>query len=229
MAGWLKGQQDKVPKARRADKIWNVDGTQHHATWHRALAGLRMPASADGPGFTPAGLRGGGASEHYLVHRDVQGLRRRGRWTQVTTLDRYLQEGVLLLAQHGLSETTKRMAALAVNVFRRPLLALPEPAERPLLALAPAERPLLACAACSGNNKTHGGVSGQCVSRPTTTPIVLRKGEGRRRAGDRCHLPLNAPPAPGAGLGPTPPLSDRVRGPPTASRGGEKGAHRMPR
>eukprot|EP00971_Amphidinium_carterae_P327603 6459045-Amphidinium_carterae.1 len=50
--------------------------------WHRGLV-------SHGP-WKPSGLRRGGATEHDLPHRDVQGLRRRGRWTQLTTLDRYL-------------------------------------------------------------------------------------------------------------------------------------------
>ena len=70
--------------------------------------------------WQPAGLRGGGATEHFLRHQDVQGPRRRGRWTQLTTLDRYLQEGVLLLAHR--TEEAKRLrhlAHLGAAFFRR--------------------------------------------------------------------------------------------------------------
>ena len=82
--------------------------------WHEALNALQCADLH----WQPAGLRGG--TEHFLRHRDVQGLRRRGRWTQLATLDRYLQEGVLLLAQR--TEEAKRLrhlAHLGAAFFRR--------------------------------------------------------------------------------------------------------------
>ena len=84
-----------------------TDGAEFRNLWHEALNALQCADLH----WQPAGLRGGGATEHFLRHRDVQGLRRRGRWTQLATLDRYLQEGVLLLAQR--TEEAKRLRHLA--------------------------------------------------------------------------------------------------------------------
>ena len=43
-------------------------------------------------GWMLAGLRGGGATDFYLWTMGVMSLRRRGRWAQLSTVDRYVQE-----------------------------------------------------------------------------------------------------------------------------------------
>ena len=64
------------------------------------------------------GLRGGGATDHWLQYRDLPQLRRRGRWTSGRTLERYIyiyiQEGTFLFHQNQLSkEVADRLSALA--------------------------------------------------------------------------------------------------------------------
>ena len=68
-----------------------------------------------------------GATEHFLMHRDVLGLRRRGRWTQLSTLDRYLQEGVLLTSARALPDRVRRLAQLAVLLLQGPAFMPPPP------------------------------------------------------------------------------------------------------
>ena len=111
--GWVLSG---VPAINREQRLWRRTGADFRTPWHKALNALQC----DDLHWQPAGLRGGGATEHFLRHWDVQGRRRRGRWTQLTTLDRYLQEGVLQLAQR--TEEAKRLRHLAhleAAFFRR--------------------------------------------------------------------------------------------------------------
>ena len=69
--------------------------------------------------FTVGGLRGGGATEHFLKHQNVPLLMRRGRWTQLNTLDRYLRGGVaaLFTDDDSLAREQIRMLALLASRF----------------------------------------------------------------------------------------------------------------
>eukprot|EP00971_Amphidinium_carterae_P233730 4638304-Amphidinium_carterae.1 len=62
------------------------------------LAQLGLPAR-----FTPAGMRAGGATHHFLVHQDIPRLRRRGRWQQEKTLEHYLHEVIYAMEMAKLS------------------------------------------------------------------------------------------------------------------------------
>ena len=95
--GWVLSG---VPAINR--ELWRRTGADFQNLWHKALNALQC----DDLHYQPAGLRGGGATEHFLRHPDVQGLRRRGRWTQLTTLDRCLQEGAATCAAHRGSQAT---------------------------------------------------------------------------------------------------------------------------
>jgi len=78
-----------VPPPWRGARIWRGPDYRfatHFAGWCRAL-GL------GDAGVTPAGLRGGGATDYWISCRNVPAVRRRGRWTSERTLERYLQEG----------------------------------------------------------------------------------------------------------------------------------------
>jgi len=99
-----------VPAAARSQPLWMESAADHLRTWREGLRAI----GATEHEWVPAGLRGGGATEHYLRHRDLFELRRRGRWTQLTTLDRYLQEGALLLSSRTVSDQyIQQLAALA--------------------------------------------------------------------------------------------------------------------
>ena len=63
--------------------------------------------------YTLRGLRGGGATDHWLQCRDLPPLRRRGRWTSARNLERNIQEGTFLLHQNHLSKVVAdRLSAL---------------------------------------------------------------------------------------------------------------------
>eukprot|EP00971_Amphidinium_carterae_P222966 4424332-Amphidinium_carterae.1 len=73
--------------------MWDRKPEEFWTMWHRSgRCGIEAFWPSEfhtGPGNKSSGLTGGGATEHYLHYRDLQGLRRRGRWTQLTTIDRY--------------------------------------------------------------------------------------------------------------------------------------------
>jgi hypothetical protein len=48
--------------------------------------------------YLPGGLRGGGATFHYLTHRNIPELQRRGRWLSVRTLEHYIQIAMPFIA-----------------------------------------------------------------------------------------------------------------------------------
>ena len=58
-------------------RLWRRTGADFRNLWHKALNALQC----DDLHWQPAGFRGGGATEHFLRHRE----RRRGRWAQLTT------------------------------------------------------------------------------------------------------------------------------------------------
>ena len=67
--------------------------------------------------FSWSGLRAGGATEFWIRRQNLGALRRRGRWSNSKTLERYVQEGVVL--QYSLNvptpvqETLDRLCELA--------------------------------------------------------------------------------------------------------------------
>lgn len=69
-------------------ELWPPGVGQILPVWKRALQLMRIEDSE----YTPAGLRGGGATDLYLQTGDVPSLRRHGRWAPERTLERYLQE-----------------------------------------------------------------------------------------------------------------------------------------
>jgi hypothetical protein len=68
-------------------------------------------------GFSLHGLRGGGATQHWLIYHDVLRLQRLGRWCSDTSLNSYIQIQAALLGSTGWSpETTKRIASYACRI-----------------------------------------------------------------------------------------------------------------
>jgi len=99
-------------------RIWA--GADHE--YFRIFVGVARDLGLASLHLTPGGLRGGGATDHWLRRRDVQALRRRGRWTNVKTLERYVQEGASQLQQqqslpNAAAARLDSLAALAPAFF----------------------------------------------------------------------------------------------------------------
>jgi len=174
LALWLGWLLLGIPAYARSWVIWRGDATEFRSRWNTLLRDVHCGDAL----WTPAGLRGGGATDHFLTHRDLAALRRRGRWQQQLTLDRYVQEGVLLLSQHALPKQLRLLAELGA-AFLRPSAAPPPPSTTPLtgkgsLRLAPCSREAflqsLRLAPCSREAFLQGGSSG--ATRP---PAGLRR------------------------------------------------------
>lgn len=84
--------------------------------WKQSVKAIKDDSSL----FTMAGLRGGGATDHSLLHKDIPSLCRRGRWSDAKTLEHYVQEGVYVLSTHTLPTDIEaqlnNLASLATGV-----------------------------------------------------------------------------------------------------------------
>ena len=104
---WLKSG---LSPAEGAERLWPGSAADFSRRFAAALQ-LRELAHI---GFTPAGLRAGGATHHFLTFQDVPRIRRRGRWLQERTLEHYLQEGVYALQLEDFQpQVHQRLVALA--------------------------------------------------------------------------------------------------------------------
>ena len=106
--------------------IWNgsADNLRQRYAALQAELGVAHP--------TPlSGLRAGGATHHFLQWQDVGGLRLRGRWASLRTLDHYVQESTAAL--RGALEapaTRRRLQATAdrlASALRDAVLLVPTP------------------------------------------------------------------------------------------------------
>ena len=118
LAAFLQWLLKPVPDHARTLCMRRREASTYADLFRKGLRqlGLQFPA------FTPAGLRGGGATEFFLATRDIATLRRRGRWTQIQTLERYLQEGVVCSHDRSVAEPSrlrvKHLAELGVSIFQ---------------------------------------------------------------------------------------------------------------
>ena len=92
LATFLRRTWDDIPPARMSELIWTQTAAVHGYRFKQAVQHV-----APKVGWTLAGLRGGGATDFYLRTMDVTSLRRRGRWAQLATVDRYVQEAAACL------------------------------------------------------------------------------------------------------------------------------------
>ena len=85
--------KSSIPDHKLNTPIWRLTAAQHLAYFQRQLRSLGVSHQH----CTLHGLRGGGATDHWLWYRDFPLLRRSGRWTSERTLERYIQEGTFPL------------------------------------------------------------------------------------------------------------------------------------
>jgi hypothetical protein len=148
MVGHAPHQHVLIEDAGLADLLtWILSCVPLHKQWGKVYQGRSMAtfstsfkraAASLGAGelhVTPAGLRGGGATDHFLTNRDVDGLRRRGRWTNAKTLERYVQEGAAQAQMRTLGVASQdwieRQAELATLFFQELASVPPPPRHRP--------------------------------------------------------------------------------------------------
>ena len=101
-----------------------MDGQPLRDWWRGALGSLGIS------GFMWHGLRGGGATDHWLRNQNLPALRRRGRWANEKTVERYVQEAVFVTCAAVISpqvrQTLRRLSELAGSIFSDwPALCLP--------------------------------------------------------------------------------------------------------
>ena len=102
------------------------------------------------------GLRGGGATDPWLQHRDLPLLRRRGRWTSESTFERYIQEGTFILFFCKKTGSSRKLRTVCVLADLVPLQSKTKesPATSPYrhhVATERAEESVPTCAAASSN------------------------------------------------------------------------------
>ena len=98
LAVFLKRAWSKIPDHRQGELIWTNTASIHGYRFRQLAKDISSHA-----GWTLAGLRGGGATDFYLRTMDVVSLRRRGRWAQLATVDRYVQEAAACLQDDNVS------------------------------------------------------------------------------------------------------------------------------
>jgi len=117
LAAWIQSLLLLVPGVLRGECVW--PGSEHlvRKEWRAALRHLGL----GGLRLTMAGLRGGGAVHHSLVLQNIPVLRRRGRWSNEATLERYLQEALFATSSLNISRATAdkidKLCSLAPQVL----------------------------------------------------------------------------------------------------------------
>ena len=72
-------------------RLWTLSSSAFRKRWDALGAALRVP-TVTGKGLTPGSLRGGGATQFYVLTEDLPRLQLRARWRRVETLQIYVQE-----------------------------------------------------------------------------------------------------------------------------------------
>jgi hypothetical protein len=73
--------------------------------------------------FTPGSLRAGGATHHFMTHRDIGRLQYQGRWRSSATLSCYLQEAVAAAAWGTIPPAARHFVICARALYK--LTAVP--------------------------------------------------------------------------------------------------------
>ena len=108
---------DEVPTLRFIEKVYSdlppdeplFPGgmAAYRRRWNLILARLDIPFTQHRKGATPAVLRGSGATHLYLQCEDLCRVQWRGRWSQLKTVEHYIQEVAAQTLMHNLSDLAK--------------------------------------------------------------------------------------------------------------------------
>ena len=120
LASLLQRLMSRVSPSDLAQPIWPGANHELRVWWLRTVTRLGLLDL----GITWAGLRSGGATDFWLRTKNLPALRRRGRWSNEQTLERYVQEAVFvqtcLRLPARVSETLRRVAALSGVLVANP-------------------------------------------------------------------------------------------------------------
>ena len=84
--------------------------------WNAVLSRLKIPCGMKQRGATPSVLRGSGATFMYLQCEDLCRIQWRGRWSQLHTVEHYIQEVAAQTLLHTLSPLAKEQVKLMSSV-----------------------------------------------------------------------------------------------------------------
>jgi hypothetical protein len=96
------------------DKLWPSSRQQMVKMLQEALRTLHM----EGMNLTLGGLRAGGATYHFQVHRNLGTLQFLGRWRNATSMQHYLQEAVSALICINASEPCRSSVEACLKGFK---------------------------------------------------------------------------------------------------------------
>eukprot|EP00435_Cladocopium_sp_Y103_P010900 s2474_g2.t2 len=77
---------------RSGETLFAGGASAYRKRWDAVLCRLGIPHRQQDRGATPAVLRGSGATHMYLVTEDLPRIQWRGRWSQLKTVEHYVQE-----------------------------------------------------------------------------------------------------------------------------------------
>ena len=94
------------------------------ATWSRRVSAGLTALGIDPSLFTLGSLRGGGATEDFILHENLGRTQYKGRWRSPQSVGHYLQQALAILATIRLSSEAESLldalAPLAEKIFPLP-------------------------------------------------------------------------------------------------------------
>ena len=91
-----------------SEQLFDGGMPAYRRRWNYVMARLGVPHTQGSRGATPAVLRGSGATYMYLQCEDLYRVQWRGRWSQLRTVEHYIQEVAAQTLMHSLSPLAKR-------------------------------------------------------------------------------------------------------------------------
>ena len=127
VANIIRRVLEVVPVPALSQPIWTLPPERHLPLFKQVLKRIGVQSLE----LTPAGLRGGGATDFWLRTRDVPALRRRGRWSNEKTLECYIQEGAYFLGTTSLPASARLNALVELAPVLLASAPLPPPSPTP--------------------------------------------------------------------------------------------------
>ena len=90
------------------DRLFPASVAAFRRQWNSLLDRLGVPRRQSEGGATPGTLRGSGATHEYLQSADIVSIQWKGRWSQIKTLEHYIQEVGAQLFLFNLSATARQ-------------------------------------------------------------------------------------------------------------------------